>query len=137
MQKIVLDTNCLIMSLSVRSPYYLIWKDFKEGKFVLCVTNEIISEYIEKLTEKMGQEIAINVVTAILARFNVERLNPAYRFNLITADDDDNKFVDCAIHANARYIVTNDHHFNVLKQIDFPKVEVIDIDTFIKFLSTQ
>ena len=33
----------------------------------------------------------------------------AFRFNLITVDSDDNKFVDCAIQANARYIMTNRH----------------------------
>lgn len=135
LQRIVLDTNCLLVSLSVKSPYYAIWKSFKERKYVLCVTNEIISEYEGKLCEKTNAEIAHNVVSAILARSNVLRLNPSFRFNLITADVDDNKFVDCAIHANAKYIVSNDRHFSILKQIDFPKVEVIDIDNFIKLLN--
>jgi len=34
------------------------------------------------------------------------------------------------ISANAKIIVTNDKHFNVLKKIDFPKVNVVDIDAF-------
>ena len=70
MQDIVLDTNCLIVSLSRKSPYYSIWKDFREGKYVLCITNEIIAEYEEKICEKMSPEIAANVITAILARDN-------------------------------------------------------------------
>jgi len=53
-----------------------------------------------------------------------------YKWNLITADPDDNKFVDCAVSANATYLVTNDRHFNVLRGIDFPIINVIDIDTF-------
>lgn len=131
MDFIVLDTNCLIMSLSAKSPYYPIWKDFRKGKFVLCITNEIIAEYVEMLSEKMTPEIATNVITAILARDNIKHVNPAFRFNMIEADPDDNKFVDCAIHANAKYIVSNDRHFKVLKEIPFPKVDVIDIDTFL------
>ncbi len=134
MDYIVLDTNCLIMSLSARSPYYPIWKDFRQGKYVLCITNEIIAEYEEKLREKMSEEIAVNVITAILSRSNVKHINPSFRFNLIEADPDDNKFVDCAIHSNAKYIVSNDRHFKVLKDIPFPKVEVIDIDAFLKEL---
>ena len=55
---------------------------------------------------------------------------PYFHFGLITADADDNKFVDCAISANARYIVTNDHHYKVLKTIDFPKVEIISLQDF-------
>lgn len=98
---------------------------------MLCITNEIIAEYVEMLSEKMTPEIATNVITAILARDNIKHVNPAFRFNMIEADPDDNKFVDCAIHANAKYIVSNDRHFKVLKEIPFPKVDVIDIDTFL------
>ena len=43
---------------------------------------------------------------------------------------DDNKFIDCAVSANANFIVTHDKHFNVLSDVDFPKVEVIDIQKF-------
>jgi len=55
---------------------------------------------------------------------------PYYKWNLIHADPDDNKFVDCALNAGADYIVTNDRHFNVLKSLGFPPVKVIDIETF-------
>jgi predicted nucleic acid-binding protein len=58
-----------------------------------------------------------------------------YKWLLITADPDDNKFVDCAISANANSIVTNDKHFNILKDIAFPKVNVIDIDLFKKIVA--
>ena len=32
---------------------------------------------------------------------------------------------------NAKYIVTQDHHFNILKQISFPKVDVITLKAFL------
>ncbi len=80
--------------------------------------------------------IAETVVYTILNRKNVLRLDPHFRFHLIEADKDDNKFVDCAIAANARYIVTEDHHFNVLKNIEFPKLNVVNIDEFLKILQS-
>lgn len=40
------------------------------------------------------------------------------------------KFVDCAISANADYIVTEDSHFNRLKQITFPRLMVLTLDEF-------
>ena len=52
-------------------------------------------------------------------------------FGLIEADADDNKFVDCAVAANAEYIVTNDKHFDILKHINWPKVSVIAIKEFL------
>ena len=62
---------------------------------------------------------------------NVTFIDPHYSFGLIHADEDDNKFVDCAIASNAIFIVTEDKHYNELANIPFPKVEVIGIDDFI------
>jgi len=67
---------------------------------------------------------------SLLVSHNVEKVNPYYKWNLITADPDDNKFVDCALNAGADYIVTNDKHFNILNEIEFPPIKVIDIETF-------
>ncbi|MBR3411088.1 MAG: putative toxin-antitoxin system toxin component, PIN family [Bacteroidales bacterium] len=137
MMDIVLDTNCLLMSLSRRSPYYPVWREFVDGKYTLCVTNEILSEYEEKLIEKVGQEIASNVITAILDLPNTKMVQVFYHLRLITSDPDDDKFVDCAFKANARFIVTQDHHYDVLKQTPFPYIDVIGIDEFIRVLQKQ
>lgn len=131
---IVLDTNCLLMSLSRRSPYYPVWRDFVDGKYTLCISNEILAEYEEILTQKVGAEIASNVISAILDLPNTKMIQVYYHLRLITADPDDNKFIDCAFKANARYIVTEDHHYDVLKQTPFPYIDVLGIDEFIKVL---
>ena len=127
-RRIVLDTNCLISSLPKKGKYYQVWQDFFANKYILCYTNEILTEYEEILTQKLGQTIAQNIIKAIIARPNTLKFDPHFQFQLITQDVDDNKFVDCAIVANAQYIVTEDRHYNVLETIDFPKVDVIDLD---------
>ena len=130
MRRIVLDTNCLLQTLPARSPYHKIWTDVLCGKISLCVNTEILNEYEEILAKKMAKEIALNVVEAI-ARLNTTIYQEVYiHFGLITKDLDDNKFVDCAIASNAEYIVTNDSHFNVLKEIDWPKVSIMTIKEF-------
>ena len=65
---------------------------------------------------------------------NVKWVTKYYKWELIKADKDDNKFVDCAIASNAKYLVSDDKHFKVLKNIYFPKVEVITALNFSKFL---
>lgn len=87
--------------------------------------------------DKTTPEIASNVINAILMRPNVLKLDITFKFHLIESDPDDNKFVDCAIRANAQYIVTEDRHYDILKTIDFPKVDIIGIDDFINFLSRK
>ncbi|MGM9693488.1 MAG: putative toxin-antitoxin system toxin component, PIN family [Alloprevotella sp.] len=134
MQRIVLDTNCLLMSLPRISPYRIIWERFLAGDYVLCVSTEIIEEYSEIISNKTTSEIANNVITTILNAHNTELISPYYRFNMIQADKDDNKFVDCSIAANAKYIVTNDKHFDVLKHIAFPRVNVINAKSFVEEL---
>ena len=132
---VVLDTNCLLQSLSQKSQYYRVWNDFVKGKYVLCVSNEILEEYEEIIASHMSPLAARLAVETILRANNVLRIDAQFRFNLITSDFDDNKFVDCAIAANADYIVSEDSHFNVLKSIPFPHVEVRRLHDFYEELS--
>ena len=137
MKNIVLDTNCLLASLSRNKEEYVIWKSLQNGKYNLCVTNEILSEYTEVLQRNISPTIAENVMFLLLNLDNVVFIDTYFQFNLITSDPDDNKFVDCAIAANAKFIVTNDKHFNELDIIDFPKVEHITIAEFVEELRNK
>ncbi|WP_366940173.1 PIN domain-containing protein [uncultured Prevotella sp.] len=89
---VVLATNCLIMAISAQNEYYQVWHDFLEGKYCLCITNEIIEEYSEVLARNISPLVSEYIITAILNRKNVKRLSPSYAFHLIEADEDDNKF---------------------------------------------
>lgn len=128
--KIVLDTNVLLISVSDRSPVHWVFKRFLDGEFTLCVTSDILLEYEEILTRHMGSAVADFVLQAIENAVNTEWVTKFFHWNLITADPDDNKFVDCAIACQAKFIVTEDRHFQVLKQVDFPKVEVVSVEQF-------
>lgn len=134
MDNIVLDTNVLIMSISPKSRFRKIWEDFLKGRFMLCVSNEILEEYSEVLSRNINPQLSDYILNVILTKSNVKFFDPHYRCQLIEQDPDDNKFVDCAFAANARFIVSEDKHFNILKAIPFPKIEVIGIDTFLKVL---
>ena len=134
MRVIVLDTNCLLQSLPSRSPYHKIWTEVLSGRIRLCVNTEILTEYEEVLSQKTTPEIAHNVVEAI-ARLHTTIYQEVYvHFGLIKEDVDDNKFVDCAVASDAEFIVTNDSHFNVLKNIDWPKLTIITLKEFARQL---
>ena len=134
MRTIVLDTNCLLAVLPSISPYHRVWIDILSGVVSLCVSNEVLEEYEEILGKKTNPAVAQAVVRAILEAPGLKRVEPTFFYHMITADPDDNKFVDCAIKANARYIVTEDRHFNVLKTIDFPHIDVINLNDFLEYL---
>lgn len=88
-QRIVLDTNCLLMSIPRKSE---------------------------------------------LSASNTVYISPQNRYHLIEADPDDNKFVDCAITAKARYIVTQDRHYDVVRFNPKYEFTAVDIDYFLGYL---
>lgn len=135
--KVVIDTSVWIMSLSRKSPYHGIVECFDDEKFIVQISNEILTEYTEKLTEKYGQDTAEAFLNSIDESNCVEFIEPYYRWHLIENDEDDNKFVDCAFSGNALFIVSDDKHFNILKEIDFPKVDVVKVDDFMKMLGIE
>ena len=96
MQHIVLDTNVLIMAISAKNIYNEVWKSFIKGEYILCITNEIIEEYQEVISRNINEWVAETIVTTIINRKNVLKVGPHFHFQLIQADKDDNKFVDCA-----------------------------------------
>lgn len=134
MRTIVLDTNCLLAVLPSISPYHQVWTDLLEGNICLCVSNEILEEYEEVLTQKINVEISKAVIKLILSFPNLKRVRPTYFLHLIEVDPDDNKFVDCAFCGEAELIVTNDTHFNVLREIQFPKIFIMKLQEFLKIL---
>lgn len=132
--KIVLDTNSLVQCISPRSRYRKIWDSYREGGYVLCVSDEILNEYEEILERLAGTAVAKYAVEAILNSPHTLSCSPSCKFRLIEAGPDDNKSVDCAIATGAACIVTEDGHFSVLKKMDFSRVPVMGLDAFLKSL---
>ncbi|MCF8355000.1 MAG: putative toxin-antitoxin system toxin component, PIN family [Melioribacteraceae bacterium] len=128
--KVVLDTNVLLVSISSKSKYHWIYTKLVSDEYDLFITNEILMEYEEIISKKYNYTVARNVIKSLLILPNVHKTSIYYNWNLISEDRDDNKFVDCALNSNCHLLVTNDKHFQVLKTIDFPKIEVRDINYF-------
>lgn len=132
MNPVVIDTNCLLQIISKKSPYRPIWDAFLAGRYELCVSNEILDEYQEILGQQITPTIAENLVLLILNKSNVRFVDPHFRMELIAADPDDNKFVDCAFAANADYLVSEDSHFDILKNTSFPRLNLVTLDEFME-----
>lgn len=128
--KIILDTNVLLVSISSKSQYHWIFQNLLNNPFEMYISNEILMEYEEVISLKFSPAVAKNITRTLLALPNVQQPTVYYKWNLIQADSDDNKFVDCAITAGADYIVTQDKHFNILKTVDFPPVTIANIYQF-------
>jgi putative PIN family toxin of toxin-antitoxin system len=129
---IVLDTNVFLVSLARGFKYYWIFEALLDNRFNLCVSNEILTEYEEIIEKRYGINKTSATLDFLLLLPNVLEVTPFYLWQLIEKDKDDNKFVDCAIAGNADYIISNDKHFNILSQIEFPSIEVLKYEDFEK-----
>ena len=78
-RQVVLDTNCLVQIISLHSPYRSAWQAFREGRYILCVSNDILNEYSEILERVANAAVAHNVVNAIIRSPYTRKLDPHYR----------------------------------------------------------
>ena len=135
MLKVVLDTNILLSSISRKSPYGYILTALFENKYELYVSTEILLEYEEKINTIFDAQVAETLISALLMRSNVKKIEPYFDLFLIRNDIDDNKFVNCAFAGNVHFLVSNDKHFNILKTTPFPKIPLLSITEFFTLLS--
>ena len=92
--------------------------------------DSIMHEYEEILGSHASPLVANLFLKVLEFSENVIHKDPFFKLNLIKKDPDDNKFVDCAFACQADYIVTNDAHFEELKQVDFPIIQQKTLEEF-------
>ena len=134
---VVVDGNVLLVTISSRSKYHWLYQLILDGGVMLAVSQEIISEYEELISKHWNAEVAKNTIRSIVELPHAKFTTIYFNLLLINSDPDDNKFVDCAFASNADYIITHDAHFNVLKDVEFPKIPVVDIHTFKNIVASQ
>jgi putative PIN family toxin of toxin-antitoxin system len=122
MKTIVLDVNCLLQILPKKAPKRWLYDYLLQAKVGIALSSEILLEYREILTQKTNADVADNVIKVLTELPDTRKVNPNYRWLLIKDDPDDNKYVDCAIAANAAYLISDDRHFDILKSVGFPQV---------------
>ncbi len=119
MLKVVIDTNVFISSFFGGVPREIIHL-WKTGRITICLSQEIIEEYIEVLNRlglKNKQEI-IKLTKLFAEGYN--SIFTAKTPNLIIVEDDpnDNKFLECAVALDSKVIISGDKH---LKNISILK----------------
>ncbi|MEL6717615.1 MAG: putative toxin-antitoxin system toxin component, PIN family [Bacteroidota bacterium] len=131
---VILDTNVLLVSISSKSADHPIFSSLIQGEYSIAVSTDILLEYEEKIEEHMGKDVAGNTMKALLRSPFVYQIPIYYFWQLLSKDPDDNKFTDCAVAANADYLVTDDNDFKVLSLVDFPKIQIISKPDFLALL---
>lgn len=130
-ERIILDTNCLLVITPKRSQFRWLYDRILNGDLELAITTEILLEYEEQLTFFYSSGFAENVIKTLINLPNVIKVNPiSFNWLLIPDDADDDKFVDSYVASNADVLITNDRHYNILKTIAFPEINIIKLTEY-------
>jgi putative PIN family toxin of toxin-antitoxin system len=135
--RIVLDSNVLVAALGKKSQLRPIWQAFIEGRYQLVISEDILKEYEEIINGHSAPGVAEIVMEVFIESPDIITQKVYYNWNAIQADPDDNKFFDIAVAADADYLVTNDRHFEIVKTITFPRVNVITAGVFLNILTNS
>jgi len=132
---VCLDTSVFLQIFGRRQPFRPILRALLDGRLTLAVSTAILLEYEEITTQLSGtqrwRDVAALLELLSELHGNIRQIDPQFRFGIITADPDDNKFCDCAIAAKADFVVTEDNHFTVLKSANH-KAQPIKPEEFIR-----
>ncbi len=130
-QRIILDTNCLLVCVPKQSPFRWVYDKILSGETELVITTEILLEYEEQLTRFYSAEYAEIIIKVLVNLPNVVKVNPiSFNWLLIHQNPDDDKFVDAYVASNADMIVTNDRHYQILQHIQFPPINLCKLQAY-------
>ncbi len=128
--KIVFDNNIYISAFVIpggnAEKAYLHAID---GDFELCTSVAILTELARKLDEKFGWEKQkiVQLITSIGNLATVFKTTPWLK---VVSDDPDNRILECAIKAEADFLVTGDKH--LLKLRNYGNFEIIKLSNIVK-----
>lgn len=112
----VIDTNVFISSFFGGNPRKIIdlWK---MEKLTLCLSKDILDEYIEVLGRiGLEGEDELEELLALFSKgFNITFTTKTPKINAVKADPDDNKFIECAAALKADVIITGDKALGAVK----------------------
>ena len=113
--KVVIDTNIFVSSFFGGNPRKIIdlWK---KGNITLCLSKDILDEYIDVL-QRVGlkDENEIEELLSLFAKgFNILFTTKTPKIKAVKDDPEDDKFIECAVALKAEVVITGDSAIRAL-----------------------
>ena len=84
---VVIDTNVLLVSLPSHSPFHPIYQALLANRFIAFVTNEILTEYEEQISIRLGVTRTEVQIRELLNLPGLRQIDIYYRWQLIILHD--------------------------------------------------
>ena len=94
-------------------------------------------EYEEILSQRIPHDVVLQILSNIENNPKTVKVTQYLRWGVVTADADDNKFVDCAVAAGAKILVSDDKHLRILKKKTPPLVDLKTLQEYHEYLKVK
>jgi putative PIN family toxin of toxin-antitoxin system len=138
---VVFDTNVVISRyLSSKGPSAQVFDFWQKKIFDLLVSAPILEEYERALKcphVRARHQMSDTEIAEIIEEIAdlAKMVRPTKRLTVITADPDDDKFLECAVEGKATYIISGNKHLYDLK--DYKGVQIFTPAQFCMVLEQE
>lgn len=134
--RVVLDTNVLISAILYGGNPREILLAALAGTIEVAISESMIQE-LQDVLQRPQFGLSIHFIQNTIAELTsvAEWVVPQKHHDLIEDDPEDNLVLDCAVAAEADYLVTGDHH--LLSQEKCGSVKIINPQYFVSILEKQ
>ncbi|MBI4361013.1 putative toxin-antitoxin system toxin component, PIN family [Candidatus Micrarchaeota archaeon] len=122
---VVFDTNVLVSAiLSTKGASYALVRLAAEGKIVGYTSKTLMDEFREIIQRdyEVSPERANRMVDVFLQFLKI--VDPTIRLDAVREDPDDNRVLECAAMANAKFVVSWDPHLTKLGR--FEEIQILN-----------
>ena len=117
MIKVVLDTNLFVSSFFGGHSREIV-NLWKTGEITLCLSKEVLDEYVEVLGRLgLQNEKELGELLGLFARgFHVQFTAKTPDLRIVKEDPDDDKFIACAVALNAKVVISGDKALRAIEK---------------------
>ena len=133
MLKVVLDTNILISAILFGGKPRQILEKAIRGEIRLCISEPILDE-LKGVLQRSKFDYSPEMIQVILKELMgvSDFVNASKTIDVVLEDPEDNRILECAVEAEANYIITGDFH--LLKLSRYRDIEIVNAFTFLEKL---
>jgi putative PIN family toxin of toxin-antitoxin system len=107
--RVVVDTNVFVSSFFGGNPKRIVdlWKI---GEIRICLSPGIVDEYVDVLHRLgLGKTSELEELLSLFSKgHNIIFTHHTPKLSIVAEDPDDDKFIECAVALNSKYLVSGD-----------------------------
>lgn len=133
MLRVILDTNVLISAILFGGKPRRILEKAIRGEIRLCLSEPMLEE-LKGVLQRSKFDYSPEMIQIILTELMSisDFVNPSETINIVAEDPEDNRILECAVAANADYVITGDSH--LLKLNKYLNIDVLNVAVFLEKL---